>query len=139
MSEIEVNQIPKMLLNIHLMDLYNYFQNYERYKICQKQKEKNDSEKSIGNTNTQALIIRQNEKIAGLEKRICSILEHNMCLEKNKDHAEEVYTEAKKVLFKKCNIILNDEDVTDFFRILILFMFHCIENYHDDADQLQMK
>lgn len=48
MSEIEVNQIPKMLLNIHLMDLYNYFQNYESYKICQKQKEKNDSEKSIG-------------------------------------------------------------------------------------------
>ncbi|GET50182.1 hypothetical protein GLOIN_2v1780065 [Rhizophagus irregularis DAOM 181602=DAOM 197198] len=84
------------------------------------QKEKNDSEKSIGNTNTQALIIRQNEKIAGLEEGICSILEYNMCLEKNKDHAEEVYTEAKKVLFKKCNIILNDEDVTDFFRILIL-------------------
>ncbi|CAG8689855.1 2640_t:CDS:2, partial [Rhizophagus irregularis] len=41
------------------------------------------------NTNTQALIIRQNEKIAGLEEGICSILEYNMCLEKNKDHAEE--------------------------------------------------
>ncbi|GET50181.1 hypothetical protein RIR_jg32604.t1 [Rhizophagus irregularis DAOM 181602=DAOM 197198] len=46
------------------------------------QKEKNDSEKSIGNTNTQALIIRQNEKIAGLEEGICSILEYNITQQK---------------------------------------------------------
>lgn len=58
-------------------------------------------------------LILQNEKIEGLEEGICTLLELNKCLEKDKDRAVTVYEEAKRVLKQQCNIILHDEDITD--------------------------